>query len=41
LPGTRRFIERVLAIPCGWWLQGNDFDTISTVLQRFVSRPSV
>lgn len=40
LPGTRRFIERVLAIPCGWWLQDNDFDTISTVLQRFVSRPS-
>lgn len=34
LPGTASFMERVLALPCGWWLNADDLERIrSTVVE--------
>ncbi len=34
LPGTAAFLERVMALPCGYWLDATDLDRVATVLAR-------
>jgi perosamine synthetase len=34
LPGTDRFMESVLAVPCGWWMNAQDCERVSQALAR-------
>jgi perosamine synthetase len=31
LPGVDRFMEQVIALPCGWWLDGSEMDAIGAL----------
>jgi dTDP-4-amino-4,6-dideoxygalactose transaminase len=35
LPGTAQFMEKVLAIPCGWWLDNNAKERIVAAIRRY------
>jgi perosamine synthetase len=34
LPGTRRFMDEVLALPCGWWLGNDQLEAIAQALEH-------
>lgn len=36
LPGTTQFMNRVIALPCGWWLSEEDPGKISTALREAI-----
>lgn len=35
LPGAEKFMEGVIALPCGWWLNDNDLDFIINTIKSF------
>lgn len=37
LPGTAHAMERLLAVPCGWWLNASQIHRIATTLQNLSS----
>lgn len=37
LPQTARFLDEVLGLPCGWWLQRDDVDAIATALAEAIA----
>lgn len=37
LPDTQHFFERVLGLPCGWWLTEADVDTLVAAVRRAVA----
>lgn len=39
LPNTAWLQDHVLALPCGWWLSGDDVDAITEALRKALSAP--
>lgn len=40
LPNTSRLQERILALPCGWWLEAEDIDVIGNVFELAIEAVS-
>ena len=36
LPNTEHFLEHVLGLPCGWWMNVADIDTVVSVLRQSI-----
>jgi dTDP-4-amino-4,6-dideoxygalactose transaminase len=41
LPNTATFLDRVLGLPCGWWLDDADVDQVIATLKRAVAGSAV
>jgi dTDP-4-amino-4,6-dideoxygalactose transaminase len=39
LPGSREFMDTILALPCGWWLDGDDLSHVASTVACFLMQP--